>query len=170
MRCKSATLAVVRASLLIAVAGLCVVGSDLATAADDSRVRTWTDRSGMYTVEATLEAYADGTVRLKKPGGDEIVLELEQLSTRDQGYVRRENRRRVTTRRGESTSAGSDHVASKQVAAEQQPESPPRRQLKANSEQLYGINWYDSPARAVAAKQDKPILWFRVLGDLDGFM
>jgi hypothetical protein len=121
-------------------------------------------------VEATLDTYGDGTVRLKKPDGDEIVLKLEQLSTRDQGYVRRENRRRLSVRRGGAASPANDNVAFGQLAADQEPQSAPRRLAGANSECLYGINWYDSPVSAIAAKQDKPILWFRVLGDLDGFM
>ena len=38
------------------------------------------------------------------------------------------------------------------------------------TKELYGIQWVNSLDRAVEASGLKPIVWFRVLGDLEGFM
>ena len=36
---------------------------------------------------------------------------------------------------------------------------------------MYGVQWYDmEDASQLASADDKPMMWFRVLGDLDGFM
>ena len=51
-------------------------------------VRTWTDSTGKQKVKAKFEAFADGTVTLRRPGSKKVIrLSLTQLSDADQDYV-----------------------------------------------------------------------------------
>jgi hypothetical protein len=51
-------------------------------------LRTWTDATGKFTVEATFTSYAHGVVKLKRKDGRVISIDIEQLSPPDQKYVR----------------------------------------------------------------------------------
>ena len=51
-------------------------------------LRTWTDATGKFTVEATFISYANGVVKLKRKDGRVVAIDIEQLSRRDQEYVR----------------------------------------------------------------------------------
>lgn len=51
-------------------------------------VRTWTDSTGAYTVQAELVDETAGTVRLRRTDGRVVSLPLERLSAADQTYVR----------------------------------------------------------------------------------
>jgi uncharacterized protein with FMN-binding domain len=51
-------------------------------------VRTWTDSTGTYQVQAELVDEDGGTVRLRKRDGQIVSLPLERLSTADQAYIR----------------------------------------------------------------------------------
>lgn len=59
----------------------------LGQSASGSAVRTWTDSTGKYQVEAELVDCRDGTVRLKKAGGKIISLPLSRLSAADRKLV-----------------------------------------------------------------------------------
>ncbi len=50
-------------------------------------VRTWSDASGSFSVEAELVAFADGTVQLKKKGGHVISVPFELLSEKDRRFL-----------------------------------------------------------------------------------
>jgi len=50
--------------------------------------RTWTDKSGEHQTEAELVSFAMGTVKLRKPDGQEVELSIDQLSDADQQYIR----------------------------------------------------------------------------------
>jgi PelA/Pel-15E family pectate lyase len=52
-----------------------------------SRARMWTDRSGQYSVEATLVEVSGGNVRLRRSDGNVITVPLNKLSERDQRYI-----------------------------------------------------------------------------------
>ena len=56
--------------------------------------RTWTDRSGSFSVEAELVEYADGIAVLKKEDGTVIRVPLNKLSFDDQKWLREELKRR----------------------------------------------------------------------------
>ena len=75
-------------SAVILVALTCVGASSLLLA------RTWTDRSGRFTVEAEMVDYADGKVTLKKEDGTTVTLPLSKLSFADQKWLREELKRR----------------------------------------------------------------------------
>ncbi len=69
-------------------------------------VRTWTDASGTFTVEAELVERKDGKVTLKKSDGETIDVPIDQLSEADRKLLR-----------GETTAAssGTSVVAAKSV-------------------------------------------------------
>lgn len=120
-------------------------------------VRTWTDRSGEYEVEAKLLALSsDGSmVSLELVDQQSVDVAIDRLSAEDRRYLLRhkrlQSRREATERRRNA--------------------SPQRRTVN-----LYGINWHKSLESAMDAGQptsggpDKPIMCFRVLGDLAGYM
>jgi len=49
----------------------------------------WSDRTGKYTVEATLESYDGEALRLRKSDGAAVDVPLERLSEPDQEYARK---------------------------------------------------------------------------------
>lgn len=69
------------------VAILLVSAAVLVAGAARADVRTWTDSSGTYTVEAEFVEESGGSVHLRKSDGRVISLPLERLSTVDQAYV-----------------------------------------------------------------------------------
>ncbi|MEK6238929.1 MAG: SHD1 domain-containing protein, partial [Planctomycetales bacterium] len=50
--------------------------------------RTWTDKSGKFSLEAEFIELKDGKVRLKKPDGKTFSIPLDKLSDADQAYAR----------------------------------------------------------------------------------
>jgi hypothetical protein len=52
-------------------------------------VRTWTDSTGTFSVEAELLHFAGGVVHLRKLDGTIITLPIERLSAEDQQWVRK---------------------------------------------------------------------------------
>ena len=139
----------------------------IATADDDPSVaRTWRDRTGEYEVQATL-VHVDtdrGVVSLRKTDGEEVSVPLDRLSWDDRSYVTDYLRSRAETGRDNTASAGQSF------------NDPPRSDL-FNVVSLYGVQWHRTPQSAESAANgqsgkgdDKPIMWFRVLGDLAGYM
>ena len=123
----------------------------------DEPLRKWTDKSGEYEVEAKLVSISsDGkTVSIELRDRQTVDVPIERLSSDDRRYLLRHKR-----------------LQSRRVAAD-------RRQQElqqGRTVNLYGINWHQTLESALAAGQpskvgtDKPIMCFRVLGDLAGFM
>ncbi|KAI9308328.1 hypothetical protein BJ944DRAFT_260437 [Cunninghamella echinulata] len=56
---------------------------------DPERLRTWTDRSGSFKVEAQFLGYSDGKLRLHKENGVKIDVPLEKMSAEDIRWVER---------------------------------------------------------------------------------
>jgi len=52
-----------------------------------SPVRTWSDSTGQFTIQAKLIGAANGEVRLKRPDGTAISVPLERLSDADKEFV-----------------------------------------------------------------------------------
>jgi HEAT repeat protein len=50
--------------------------------------RTWTDATGMHTIEAAFVDFKGGKVVLRKSDGSEVSLSMQQLSKADQDYIR----------------------------------------------------------------------------------
>lgn len=51
------------------------------------RLRTWTDRTGKYSVKAKCIAYVDGQVTLQKTNDDKVVVPLTKLSDKDRALI-----------------------------------------------------------------------------------
>ena len=68
---------------------VCAVAVLLAVSAAqaDPQTRTWTDRGGKFTIEATFVELHDGTVGLLRSDGKRIDVSLEKLSDADAKYV-----------------------------------------------------------------------------------
>lgn len=119
-------------------------------AADSStpEFREWSDNTGTFRVVATLVDFdkRTGAVQLQLQSGETIDLPMRRLSVSDQNYV--------------NTRVNS---------------------LKANEEpvlqNIAGIDWLqtkDGASRVALGRKlaadDRPIMCFRALGDLQGFM
>ncbi|MHB8902586.1 MAG: outer membrane protein assembly factor BamB family protein [Thermoguttaceae bacterium] len=71
-------------------------------AADPGKVRTWTDASGQFTIEAAMVAYAEGQVQLRRADGSLVAVPVNRLSKSDRSYIVAEiSRRRSAERRAE---------------------------------------------------------------------
>ena len=123
----------------------------------DEPLRKWTDKTGEHKVEAKLVSISsDGkTVSIELRDHQTIDVAIERLSSDDRRYLLRQKR-----------------LQSKRLASDQKrQELQQRRTVK-----LYGVDWHQTLESALAAGQpskvgaDKPIMCFRVLGDLAGFM
>ena len=57
------------------------------TAVQSAELRTWTDSSGKFQVEARFLRLADDQVTIEQEGGKQITLPLTRLSAADQAYV-----------------------------------------------------------------------------------
>ena len=55
-----------------------------------AEIRTWTDSTGAYKLEAEFVEEKDGNVRLKRTDGRIVALPVERLSAADQAYVRKQ--------------------------------------------------------------------------------
>ena len=60
----------------------------------DAEARTWSSKSGKFTIEAEMVDFQGGMLRLKKSDGKELIVPLAKLSSADQRWVRSELRRR----------------------------------------------------------------------------
>ncbi len=52
-------------------------------------VRDWKDASGIYTIRGKFYAHLEetGRVRILRPSGNTVTIAIDQLSSRDSGYV-----------------------------------------------------------------------------------
>ncbi len=123
----------------------------IADAADSTKelIREWSDNTGTFRVSATLVDFDSDqkSVRLRLDSGKTVDLPMRRLSTADQNYV--------------NSLATSPAAANKRLP----------------SKNIAGIDWIQTREDASRAafggksvKDDKPIMCFRALGDLSGFM
>lgn len=79
--------------------------------ASRAQARTWTDKSGTYSVQAEFGGLSDGQVSLTREDGRKIVVPLDKLSSADQEYVRQ----KAAVDRPSSPFVVSEDVASARV-------------------------------------------------------
>ncbi len=124
-------------------------------------LRNWTDDTGTFQVKATLAEISESgeSVRLRLEDGKYATVPLERLSKSDRRYV--------ATRSRHALASGRNTDSTKSVA----------NARKSAQTRLFGIDWHPSvdQARASASgtaspRNDKPVMCFRVLGELNGFM
>lgn len=84
----SARSRVARGGLLILLGAIASLTVPLSLSADDSKVRNWKDKSGKFEIKATLVQEKNGVVTLKQEDGEEMEIDLDQLSTLDQNFIR----------------------------------------------------------------------------------
>ena len=63
--------------------------------ADGADLRTWTSKSGKYTVKAELLSFAEGVVTLRRADGKKIEIPIAKLSQDDRKHVLAVGRRKV---------------------------------------------------------------------------
>ncbi|MEN8681061.1 MAG: SHD1 domain-containing protein [Akkermansiaceae bacterium] len=122
------------------------------SAADEisgSLVREWKSENGNYSIEASFSSFNPNTKRvtLKKQDLTIVEVPLAKLSAADQAFVK-----------------------------EQAPKFSPKRD-SGQAVKLYGITWQPEVEDALTLASgkatpidDRPVMWFRVLGKLDGGM
>ncbi|MEZ6096211.1 MAG: hypothetical protein R3C03_18630 [Pirellulaceae bacterium] len=136
--------------------------------------RAWSLKDGS-TVNATFVSYdkqTDTLILKNESDGSEVSLGLRDLESKDRGFARKLAN---AVRRGELTVGDGNMDSSVQTANEKVTNTVP---ASGKTQSLYGINWQPNMevAQAVASgksdspSDDHPIMWFRVLGELDGFM
>ncbi len=130
--------------------------------------RTWRSADGTQAMQASFIEYdsKSKTVELETSNSNTVKVRLTNLSPADQRFVKliaRKNRKArplsIQTEKSENTVAKS-------------------KQRAANvGRKLFGINWtLDLENALVAARgretpaDDRPVMWLRVLGDLNGYM
>ena len=99
-----------------------------------SRVRTWTDASGKYSIKAELLKSEDGVVELKKEDGTTVVLPLDKLSDADRTYALAN----ATRPAGESSNAPKDDTPQLEPDLHEASDSKPKTlsQLRASEQRL----------------------------------
>lgn len=127
------------------VLGLSLLGAQ----AEEAAVREWKSENGKFSVMATFESFeaVGGKVVLKRSDATLVRVPLSRLSESDRAYVRE-----MSARLRSSESAG-------------------------ESVRLHGINWQPKAEEALTLAagrpgplDDRPVMWFRVLGQLDDGM
>ena len=164
--------------------------TDAQTAAkkeEQQPTRNWVKNDDTSTFEATFLKYNPDTTKLTLRLADRTEVELPKsdLSTRDQQFLRRHmlKLKRIAKReafakgkrfaKGNSSEPSSNKSASDHSRNDRPKASNDAPARNASTRQLYGINWHSTPEGAKEAatgksgkKDDRPIIWFRVLGDL----
>jgi hypothetical protein len=148
-----------RMKMLVTLGILCAAFSVQICSADDVPTRTWTDATGKYKIEASFVDVESGSAQLRKGDGTNIVVPFKLLSSSDQNYVRSRLRQRHAENRRKPLPVTDLRQGDVDAAT-------------ADATTLYGINWYpaESVSKVASGKNAKPVMWFRVLGSLDGFM
>ena len=132
--------------------------------------RMWTSRDGQQ-IQATFSAYDPAKKRVSLVLMDDTSMEVDlgQLSPADKRYVLRVARKNHT--REKASPRTSEEPATNRTARERK--SKPGR----ISYQRYGIDWTQDIRQALRSaagvegeRDDRPVMWMRVLGDLNGFM
>jgi hypothetical protein len=148
---------------------------------DHDSLRSWHSRDG-NAVEASLEGFHSDqhVATLKQSDGSVIEVPFKSLSREDQRYIKTWLRQQRNTDSQAKTDPGQDDRNPVESQSKSQVRNSSRSKSNRGSEKtmmLYGINWHESGAPALAkargvasTSDDMPIMWFRVLGDLEGFM
>ena len=132
-------------SLITGGAALCLSLSFSAANEDpESSLREWKSQDGKFSIKASLKAFNRSTKRvtLQKENSTAVVVPLSKLSAADRSFV-----------------------------AAQSSKLPVTGKI-AETTRIHGINWQPEMdnALAAAASEKKPLMWFRVLGELEGGM
>ncbi|KAG0176379.1 cytoskeletal protein binding protein [Apophysomyces sp. BC1021] len=114
------------------------VHTDL-TRPNREKVRTWTDRSGSFKVDAEFLSYYDGKLRLHKLNGVKIDVPLEKMSLEDIHWVERNTRQTILKEK--NTTATADSPAQKTPPMPQRPQSSSSTSVPAKQEKKVNPHW-----------------------------
>ena len=134
--------------------------------------KTWKSQNQKYSVKAKFENYDTDSKQVTLIDRDEntITVQLDQLSSSDQKYVLRRYKRLVAEKNAANPFKLTKNKPEKEQARTDQDEVPTIAR--------WGIEWTPSmeASQRVAlgsrrrSNDDRPIMWFRVLGNLEGYM
>lgn len=137
----------------------------------DKVLRQWWSHDGNESIQASLESFDKKTrlVSLMNRQGEIIEVKISLLSRADRRFVARSRKTEP------SVFKVSDDVEATNAKLESQREAGKRKPKESASvENRYGIDWTvgvdEALASAASNEQRRPVMLFRVLGDLDGFM
>ena len=140
----------------------------------DTNPRVWADSSNQNQITARLLSRNTQDNKVSLECGDGMIIEvlLSDLPISDRKYIARKTsqakraaHRLKSQRPSGDTDLGVD--ASQNAQPSRKPDGKVGKPRRVNK-----IDWHRSPqtARTAATADDRPIIWFRVLGDLEGYM
>jgi hypothetical protein len=146
----------------------------------DTTIRKWTDDSGRNSVSARLQARdtSGQTVVLQLADETTVEVSMTDLSNADRRYIARQTARvqRLASRQQQTSGATAANTGDEEVSPDQTDRPEPQQAVRG-TRRLYQIDWHQSPTTAGLAAaggdgsgDDRPVIWFRVLGALDGYM
>ncbi len=159
-----------RLSWIVAIGMLLAAPAATSAWQEQANLRTWNLPDTGKSLEAELVSYdaESGEVTLRGEDGGLIQMQATELHISDRRYLNRQMARKDRPQRRRASS--SDPIDRALAGGGNNTADP-------SVQHLYGIDWHRTPQSAQAAAtgsqrdaDDKPIIWFRVLGDLSGFM
>ena len=176
------------------IALLFLGGTVSQTYSQENQSRVWKSRDGKHRLEARMLSYDTDAkkVRLESDSGETFEIDLSKLSSADRRYVTKSQ----SEKSGEApnpfqkTGDAKNHSGNSNLNSDPDSDAKPKRgsdkpnsrRVRRNSKRvqrtpLYGLEWTDMASAGELAsgnpnthRDDRPIMWFRVLGQLDGFM
>ena len=134
--------------------------------------RAWADSSGKHQMQGKLVArnMATSTIKLERADQSTVEVELAKLRNSDRNYVARQ-----TSKLQRAKAKANETASGQDLLVETNPQKRPAD--SAETRRLSGIDWHTEPIQAAQAatgsetvSDDRPIIWFRVLGELEGYM
>ncbi len=169
--------------LLVVAAGVLFSNLRLANADDAFVSREWRSQDGEYSIKATFVKYDIDTklVDLRREDNEIIQVPVLRLCQGDRRYILRMIKPKRPKSKDLAQNAASKLPTTDDEQARSSTElvdSSSKKTRRPNTKPIAGILWHASIDDALVSAggetakpdDDRPIMWFRVLGDLDGFM
>ena len=134
--------------------------------------RLWTSEDGNYQVMAKLTDYDKkiDLLTLTKQDGDSLLVAIDKISASDQRYLR-------SFQSSRSQRVLADPLPQNEATPTKKTKQRNKKAKQPNFKTLYGIDWIPDMKTALShatgkptTNDDRPVMWFRVLGDLKGLM
>lgn len=140
----------------------------------DTNPREWADSSTQNRLTARLlSRYTKANkVLLECTDGTTVEVLLSDLPISDRKYIARQTSKvKRAAHRLQRQRQQNDEDLWVDASQNIPPSAKPNENL-GNAQRVSVLDWLSTPqkARAVAKAEDLPIIWFRVLGDIDGYM
>ncbi len=169
--------------LLLVAASVLFSNLRIANADDGFISREWRSQDGEYSIQAVFVKYDNETklVDLRREDNEIIQVPVLGLCQRDRRYILR----MIKPKRPKSKDLKQKTASKPPKTNDDQPrrstelvDSSRKKTRRPNAKPIAGILWHPSINDALLSAggdttkpdDDRPIMWFRVLGDLDGFM